>query len=239
VTGSPGLPSTPLTQAALDELGQLLLADQDTQSVLQRIVDLVAQVMPEGAESSVTLLRGQRAMTAAATGELARYLDERQYERGHGPCLDAALGGQLIEITDGRTDDRWPGYLPTFLASGARSALAVPVPAATFAAGLNVYAPVAGAFTDQHRHAVAELAAHAAVALTNMVALQDARDLAGNLRAAMESRAAIEQAKGLLMERHKVSPDGAFRLLADVSMRTHRKVRDLAEELVLTGRLGP
>jgi GAF domain-containing protein len=106
------------------------------------------------------------------------------------------------------------------------------------AAGLNVYAPVAGAFSDQHRQAAVEFAAYAAVALTNMNALQDARDQAEHLRAAMGSRATIEQAKGILMERHRVNLDQAFRLLAGVSMRTNRRVRDLAEHLVLTGELG-
>jgi hypothetical protein len=84
---------------------------------------------------------------------------------------------------------------------------------------------------------VAEFAAYAAVALTNLDALQDARDQAENLRAAMESRAAIEQAKGILIERHRLTPDQAFRLLAEASMRTNRKVRDLAEDLVRTGEL--
>jgi AmiR/NasT family two-component response regulator len=84
---------------------------------------------------------------------------------------------------------------------------------------------------------VAQLAAYAAVALSNLDALQDARDQAENLRAAMESRAAIEQAKGILIERFKLTPDQAFRLLTAVSMDTNRKVRDLAEQLVLTGEL--
>ena len=47
-----------------------------------------------------------------------------------------------IEIADGRTEDRWPDYLPTFLDRGALSAIAVPVPAAHLAAALNVYARV-------------------------------------------------------------------------------------------------
>ena len=239
MTGSADGPSTPSTRAALDGLAHLLLAEENTQSVLQRVVDLVTQVMPAGAEASITVLRDRRATTAAFSGELALRLDETQYRQGYGPCLEAVLGGQFIEITDGRTEDRWPGYMAMFLQHGALSSLAVPVPAAQLAAALNVYAPVAGAFTDEHRHAVAEFAAYTAVALTNLDALQDARDQAENLRAAMDSRAVIEQAKGILMERHKVTADQAFRLLVGVSMHANRKVRDLAEQLVLTGELTP
>lgn len=227
----------PRMRAALDELGHLLLAAEDTQSVLQKVVDLVQQVMPQGAEASITLLRDQQATTAAFTGELAFQLDEMQYGQGYGPCLDAALGGHLVEIVDGHTEGRWPDYVSTFLEHGALSSIAVPVPAPQLAAGLNVYAPTARAFTDDDRRAVMEFAGYAGVALTNMDTLEDARELAQNLQTAMESRSVIEQAKGILIERHKVTADQAFRLLVEASMHTNRKVRDLAEDLVITGEL--
>src|SRR5688572_13756486 len=57
-------------RTALDELGHLLLAGESTQSVLQRVVDLVRQAMPEGVEASITLMRNEQATTAAFTGEL-------------------------------------------------------------------------------------------------------------------------------------------------------------------------
>jgi GAF domain-containing protein len=93
--------------------------------------------------------------------------------------------------------------------------------------------------TDQHRNALAQFAAYAAVALSNVDALQDAQEQAEHLRLAMGSRAAIEQAEGILIERHRLTPEQAFRLLAEASMHTNRKVRDLAEHLVLTGELPP
>jgi len=205
--------------------------------VLQRIVDLVAVAMPARSEVSLTLVRGDRPTTAAFTGALAEDLDETQYERGYGPCLEAAISGQFIEIADGRTEDRWPQYVPAFLERGALSALAAPVPAAHLSAGLNVYARAPRAFTDDDRSAAMSFAAYTGAALTNMDALQDARELADNLQKAMEFRAVIEQGKGILIERHKLTAEQAFRLLAQSSMRTNRKLRDVAQDLVLTGEL--
>ena len=127
--------------------------------MLQRIVDLVAQAMPAGSEASITLIRGDHPTTAAFSGPLADDLDETQYERGYGPCLEAAIGGQLTEITDARTEDRWPAYVPTFLERGALSSLAAPVPAAHLSAGLNVYARTARAFVDDDRSALVSFAA--------------------------------------------------------------------------------
>jgi GAF domain-containing protein len=237
VTGPVDRSSPPRTRAALDELGQLLLAEHNHPSVLQRIVDLVAQAMPAGSEVSLTLVRGDRPTTAAFTGPLAEDLDETQYERGYGPCLEAAVGGHITEIADARAEDRWPEYVPTFLERGTLSALAAPVPAAHLSAGLNVYARTAQAFSDDDRSALVSFAAYAGAALTNMDALQDARDLAENLKKAMEFRSVIEQAKGILMERHKLTAEQAFRLLTESSMQTNRKLRDIAEDLVLTGEM--
>jgi GAF domain-containing protein len=236
VTG-PADRSSPPTRAALDDLCRLLLAEETPPSMMQRIVDVVQQAMPAGAEVSITLVRDERPITAAFSGELAEVLDESQYERGYGPCLDAAQGGVFIEIGDARTEERWPGYVPTFLQRGALSALAAPVPAAHLAAAVNVYARTAQAFSDDDRSHLVEVAAIAGAALTNMDTLQDARDLAEHLQKAMEFRSVIEQAKGVLIERYKLTADQAFRLLADASMHANRKVRDIAEDLVLTGEL--
>jgi len=237
MTGPADRVGSPRARAALDKLGRLLLAEHTPPSVLQRIVELVQQALPGAADVSITLIRDERPTTAAFTGRLAADLDETQYDRDHGPCLDAALSGQLTEIADARTEDRWPDYVPTFLERGALSALAAPVPAPHLTAGLNVYARSARAFTDDDRLALVEFAAFAGAALTNMDALQDALELAENLQKAMEFRSVIEQAKGILIERHKLTADQAFRMLVDASMHTNRKVRDVAENLVLTGEL--
>ena len=237
MTGPPDPSSPPRTRAALDDLGQLLLGEHSTPSVLQRIVELAQQAMPAGAEVSITLIRDERPTTAAFAGEVADVLDETQYERGYGPCLESAFGGLFTEIVDARTEDRWPEYLPVFLQHGALSALAVPVPVAHPIAALNVYARTARAFTDDDRSALLQFAAYAGAVLANMEALQDARDLAENLEKAMQFRSVIEQAKGILMERYKLTADQAFRLLSNASMHTNRKLRDIAEDLVLTGEL--
>jgi AmiR/NasT family two-component response regulator len=47
----------------------------------------------------------------------------------------------------------------------------------------------------------------------------------------MSSRAAIEQAKGILMLLTSCSEQVAFDLLAHISSHTHRKVRDVANAI--------
>jgi len=60
------------------------------------------------------------------------------------------------------------------------------------------------------------------------------------LEQGITSRTVIGQAQGILIERHKVTADGAFALLVRSSSVTNRKLYDVAAELVLTGELpGP
>ena len=225
---------------ALLHLGRLSLRELSMESLLQTIADLVAGALPGNLETSVTLLVKDAPSTVAFTGQLALSLDETQYERGHGPCLHAARTGEAIEIADTRTDDRWPDYMPRAAERGALSSLSVPLAIddhEQVSGALNIYARQANAFDEDARAAATGFGPYAAVAAGNLHAYQSARDMADNLQAALESRAVIDQAKGVLIERYKLTPDQAFQLLTQASMRTNRKARDIADHLVHTGEL--
>ena len=225
---------------ALERLGRLSLRELSMDSLLQTVVDLAKSVMPGAPEASVLLLVRDHPTTVVSTGALATDLDERQYERGHGPCLHAARTGELTMVPDTRADDRWPDYTPRAVERGNLSSLSVPLVIdhdEQVSGALNIYARRAHAFDEASRSVATRFAPYAAVAAGNLYAYQSARDMADNLQTALESRAVLDQAKGILMERHKLTADQAFQVLARASMATNRKVRDIAERLVRTGEL--
>jgi GAF domain-containing protein len=223
---------------ALEELGRLALREHSMESLMQRVVELTKVVMPGHAEASISLLENDRPTTTVFTGELARDCDESQYSRGYGPCLHAASTGQVTEIVDARGETRWRDYARRAAEQGSLSSLSTPLPLSEGIAGaLNVYAREPAAFDDESRAAARRFAPYAGVAVANMLAYQNAQDLADNLQRAIESRAVIDQAKGILMERHKLTADRAFQLLARLSMQTNTKLRVVAEALVTTGQL--
>ena len=74
---------------AFAELGRIKLDETDLEGVLQLVVTLAKRSIAGIDQASVTLIRGKNAHTAAFTGDLARSMDERQYEQGDGPCLEA------------------------------------------------------------------------------------------------------------------------------------------------------
>ena len=225
---------------ALEHLGQMSLRELSMESLLQSMADLTKRVMPGDPEASVTLLINDQPRTVVDTGPLALSLDEAQYRRGDGPCMHTARNDVLVEMGDTRVDTRWPDYGRHLAELGVLSVLAVPLVLTgeeQVAGSLNIYARSPHAF-DQASQAVASgLAPYAAVAAGTVQAYRKARETADNLQIALESRAVIEQAKGILIERHKLTPDQAFEALATVSMSRNVKVREIAEHLVRTGEL--
>jgi GAF domain-containing protein len=223
---------------AFEQLGRLSLAEESLDSVLQTVVDLAKRVLPGDLETSVSVLVADKPATFVYTGQLALDLDESQYGRGHGPCLQAAAAGEVVEITDARTEQRWPDYTQRAVELGSLSSLSVPLGSLEqLHAGINIYARRPAAFDAEARQTAARFARFAGGAAANVHAYQGAREMADNLQAALLSRAVIDQAKGILMERHRLTPDQAFHLLARASMAANRKLRTVAEHLVETGEL--
>ncbi len=93
---------------------------------------------------------------------------------------------------------------------------------------LNLYGEAVAAFDATDEQIGLLLASHAAIAL---MGAQDQH----NLTIALAARDRIGQAKGILMERHKITDKQAFELLLRASRNTNRKLRDIAEEVASTG----
>lgn len=217
----------------LAQLAGIVLADETLAGVLSKVAELAKQVIPSADEVSLTLVRPGRSETAAYTGVMAMQADERQYGLDAGPCLDSARGGELIYISDMRTEDRWPEYSPEAVRVGAISSMSIPLPIQEDLVGaLNVYSRSPYAFSDRDMAAGEAFAAFAAVAVGNANTVASTAETAEQLRTAMASRAVIEQAKGLVMARGGISPEEAFAVLVRASQRENRKLRDLCADLV-------
>ena len=218
---------------AFQEIGLIKLGETDVDGVLKRIAELAQRTIPGAVEVSVTLSSGKGAYTAAFTGDLSLSLDERQYERGHGPCLDALASGDTLVVDDMSSETRWPDFAAPATAAGCHSSLSVGLPVHQSAAGaLNIYSTEPKAFDDDAVTIAQTFAGYAAVALANAHLFDAQATLAQHLQTAMASRAVIEQAKGILMGERHCTNEEAFRILSRLSQDTHRKVRDVAQALV-------
>ncbi len=128
-----------------------------------------------------------------------------------------------------RTETRWPLFAQRAAEAGAGSMLSFQL----FVEGddlgaLNLYAGTPGSFGDESEHVGLMFAAHAAVAFAGA-------HKHDQLTQALATRDLIGQARGILMERYKITGDQVFQLLVRVSQDTNRKLRDVADQLVRRG----
>ncbi|WP_436529675.1 GAF and ANTAR domain-containing protein [Actinoplanes sp. HUAS TT8] len=219
--------------AAFRELGRINLGETDLEGVLATVADLAQRTVPGAHEVSVTLIRDRGPHTVASTGTAADHIDKWQYERGSGPCLDACRERSTLLVDDVGAERRWPGWEAVAGAVGINSALSVGLPIRERVAGaLNIYATSISNFDDDAIVLAETFASYAAVALANAHLYDTTVTLANHMQAAMESRAVIEQAKGIIMGQRHCSPDEAFAILSRASQESNRKLREVAADLV-------
>ena len=220
------------------ELATVVLAGRDLSEVLGEITTIARRAMPGSEATSITLIRDEVPFTAAHDGQLALDADELQYQRDYGPCVDAGRSGQVFLVTDMRTERRWPDYARHAAAHGVRSSLSVPLPFQSALIGaLNNYAGRPEAFGQDDVVLGEEVASWVAFAVNNAHSAALTGEELAQMRTAMVSRATIEQAKGILMERHQVNADEAFTLLSRASQHSNTKLRQVADHLLRTGTL--
>ena len=202
----------------------------DVGTALDEVVRTALDVIPRAAHASISLVEAGRVVESrAATGALPREVDAIQSELGQGPCLDAAFRDRVVRVPDLSGEQRWPEFSARAWAAGARSMLCVQF----FVRGrelgaLNLYGREVGDFGEECEEVALLVATHAAIAHA------DASDIRG-LTSALRSRDIIGQAKGVLMERYRLSAHEAFLLLSEAASRRGARLIDVAEELATTG----
>ena len=215
------------------------LYDADSfDGVLERIAEAAVSTVTGCEMASITLSERGGYQTAATTHPTATAVDQAQYDAEEGPSLDAVE--TPVVYAQSFPDSRWPtlGSRPADL--GAQSAasyrLATTGRATAGGAGaLNTYGAEPDAFSEEAQEIGLILAAHASVAAGAVRDRGALEDLAENLNKALLSRDVIGQAKGILMERLKITPEDAFDALRRSSNRLNEKLRAVAANLAATG----
>ena len=220
---------------AFGETARSLYASEDLDATLRRITDAALNLAEGCATASVSVIGGTGIKTWAATDKIAHQADDIQYSLGEGPSLDAANTTRLVYSPDTSTDTRWPRFASRVatelgICSIVSCRLSVLTERERVIGALNLYGTAPHAFTEEDVGVALLLGVHAGAVVA--AALDHAQ-----LREAIGSRDVIGQAKGILMERFRITADEAFGRLRLASQRMNLKLRDLARELTETGEL--
>jgi len=212
-----------------DLLAQFVTRGGDLEDTLNKMIAVSVDAV--GAEMAGLTIRDQhgKPTTVAYTERMVLPLDEVQYDNGNGPCLDAARTHTVLRVDDMESETRWPEFTAVAAEHGVYSSLSVPLVVAGDGFGaLNLYERSVAFFTEDRVRVAGVIAANAAIAAQYWTVAQEATTIA----AAMQSRATIEQAKGVIMATTGCAPDDAFDLLVQQSQAENRKVRDIAAEVI-------
>ncbi|MFD5827397.1 ANTAR domain-containing response regulator [Lentzea sp. NPDC060358] len=227
------------TADALSHLHDALTGEESLDDALQRVAETAARAVPDADAVTVSVVTSERPRTAAATNRELVVLDEAQYAAGRGPCLESATRLIPVRAVIGEHVELWPEFEKAAKDARVRAYLSVPVllpqnddTDPRHIGSLNVYSYTAAAFDPFDEGLMRLFTTAASATITNAQRWAHSRGQVQHLERAIESRAVIEQAKGVLMAVHACTADEAFRMLVDQSQRANTKLRDVASRLL-------
>ena len=208
---------------------------QDSEHTLQRIAELATRVT--GCEWAAIARAAEPAPVVAATSDVAsaELIAKIQASGGGGPTWEAVRHCETIYVPDLVRETRWVDHVLELLdTTPVRSILAICLQLDGEPVGaLTLYAARPDAFPPPLQEISTVYADHATIAIDNA----RAGEHVDNLETALKSSREIGVAIGILMERHKITTEQAFDMLRIASQHTHRKLREVASDLVRTGEL--
>jgi hypothetical protein len=179
---------------------------------------------------------GQLHAVAAST-EQVRLLELFEVQNQDGPCLDAYRTGEPVHASDlAQRQQDWPTFADEALRNGFRAAYSVPMQLRNETIGaINLLSSESKDLGDHDHKLVTALAQMATIGLLQERRAAAALTEAGGLQRALDSRIRIEQAKGVIAERHGTSVDTAFEMIRRHARNHQLGITIVADRIVNDG----
>ena len=222
-----------LLARTLVELADNLVDDFDIVDLLTTLSDRCVEVLDVAAAGIMLVAPNGELRVMTSSSEAMRVVELFELQSQEGPCLDCYRSGESVVNHDLAADRRWPGFAAVALEAGFRSAGAVPMRLRSQIIGaLNLFRSEPGALSDSDVMVAQALADVATIALLQHRTAVAAEVVNEQLTGALNSRILIEQAKGVLAERHHLDMEQAFASLRTHARNNNRRLSDLAHEVV-------
>jgi hypothetical protein len=216
------------------ELADTLVAQFDMIDFMHTLTERCVELL--SADAAGLMLADQRGnlRVIASSAEPARLVELFEVQHSEGPCLDCFHSGhQVVNVDHDEMRARWPGFAAQAAELGFQSAHALP---------MRLRDDVIGAvnlFTRASRRLSADdIAVGQAMADVATIGLLQERVgrqkdvLAEQLQMALNSRILIEQAKGVLAERSRITPTEAFVVMRSFARRQARPLTSVAAAVI-------
>jgi transcriptional regulator with GAF, ATPase, and Fis domain len=226
------MPTIPVERLAevFVEVADTLVDDFDIIEFLERVTIHTAELVSATAAGLLLADDQDRLQLMAASDEQARLLELFQVQADEGPCQDCfRSGAPVVNVDLAAAGGTWPRFAPRAVEAGFRSVHAFPMRLRGDVIGaLNLFGDKTGDMATQDARIVQSLADVATIGLLQQRAIRHGEVLTEQLQRALNSRVAIEQAKGALAQIHGISVDEAFQMLRQWCRSHHARLSEVA-----------
>jgi GAF domain-containing protein len=196
---------------ALAEVTAALVREHDVTDLLTVVLRDCIEVLPVDGAAILVLRQGGALELLSASSHRTEELELYQAQHDEGPCVEAAHSGQAVMAGLSEVQQRWPAFAGVMSASGYSSVHAFPLRwRGGPIGGLNLFSSSDARFDDTEQEIAQNFADLAALAVLRPLEPRSADTVERSLRAALEGRVVIEQAKGVLAHRLGVDMSDAY-----------------------------
>ena len=223
-----------------DELANALVAfigeltkDHSVEAVFRHLGDYCTDLLPADGVG-VLLLEEQELRVATANSDVGDRVESLEVELQEGPCVECVRIGHPVLVPDlAAAAERYPSFVPRALDAGAGAVHALPMTGhGELVGSLNIISLEPTELDETHL-STARMLADVAISYIFAVRLhEETSKLAGQLQNALDARVVIEQAKGMLAERHDEPLTAAFDRLRRQARSQSTAVREIARQIV-------
>ena len=221
-------------------LADTLIDNYDIIDFLQTLAERCVELVDVSAAGIMLADTKGELRHAACSNEQMRFVELLELQFEEGPCLDAYRTHESVVCSPPELlAHRWPLFGPLAAEKGFESVSAVPMRLRDRVIGaLNLFSTAPRALGDEDLRVVQAMADVATIGILQERSLHDAHAFSEQLEGALESRVAIEQAKGIIAERSAINVDVAFERIRNFARSHNRLLSETAREIV-SGVLGP
>jgi GAF domain-containing protein len=218
---------------ALVELGRLRFGEMNVEDAIREIVRTTHAMFDVDGAGLMLADADHHLRNVAASDERFTHLEELQIRHQEGPCVDAFDNKELVGVDDLEHEHRWPLFRDAAIARRVRAVLASPLPYNQDAVGvLAVVSEQRRPWSPEGELALLAFTDLAALLIASMMQGEQQSELAMQLQGALNSRQVIEQAKGVLVGIHGITPREAYERLRAQARAERRKLVAVCAEVV-------
>ncbi len=216
---------------ALSKIGEAITSDLYLEDILKLIVTVTAEVMGSKICTLMLLDANKKELTIKATQSISRdYINKNPLKIGEGIAGKVASENKPISIYN-ISESKDYKYHEIAKKEGLSSLLCVPLHVKKKVIGvLTTYTSEPHHFKDYETNILKTVADQAAIVIENYRLVVETKVIKEEL----ETRKAIERAKGILMKDQNFSEEDAFKKIQKFAMDNRRSMRDVAEAIILS-----